>query len=204
VKGVSSWRAIWQSHRRRKSAVTDHAWDRGNSQTLGACTFNRSKLTKTRHFGGGWSNNRCGDLQSRCEELLSKQRGIDGSEFQRAREKRLHYLLPEPSLPRSRRSGCVHCESTSQRLMSDEKTPKPIGLAILWRESPTVAHLCTPAFGADPYSVLGRSIWGGIFRPGPRNGVEVQRKLSPDRTLSPAGLSAWSHNPQLGYEIPIF
>jgi len=158
------------------------------------------QLTKTRYFGG-WSNNRCGAYMSRCEELLSKQRGIDGSELLNEPEEKDSIILPEPSAAEKPAITCVHCESTSLTLLSE--TPKPSWRAILWRESPTCPSWYAGLQAADHHRFWGDQFGEGYSAWCRETGVEGAKELSPDRT-SAQQLFLPGLTPHLGYEIQSF
>ncbi len=81
------------------------------------------QLTKTRYFGG-WSNNRRGDYQKCCRELLESLDRTSVVADQRQIEPPRWNDRPEIT--------CVHCGSDRMVLLS--ATPKPSWKELFWRE----------------------------------------------------------------------
>jgi len=108
----------WQSHRRRKSAGSDHAWMR-NSPNAGACTFTEAAEPKLllRRMGNNpppsvWC------LHVGCESLLSSKAGSDGSGLLTSPKRKIPLSCPKPSAAESQRVRCVHMREHFSNVLS--------------------------------------------------------------------------------------
>jgi len=158
VKAVTfHWLAIGKVIAARKSAGSITLGIEGNYQTLVPAHSTGAADQKTRYFGG-WSNNRLWAYMSRCEELLSKQRGIrcGVKTLNEAEEKDFHYLAEHP-LAEKPAITCVHLREHFLLTLLSE-TPKT-----KWRANSCGVRvqraIWSAAFRRRIITVLGRSIW---------------------------------------------